>query len=115
MNIKIKGSKLIIFFDEEEIKEIREDLESKTIDIIWTNLFYNDVYSLGNNSDYDYWCPDSLMHEYCGALTSSPLITKGAIMDDKGDISDVEIISWFPNYQVENEFNQLPEIIFDIA
>ena len=115
MNIEQKENKLHITFDKEEVGMINEYLGQKAYSSIWRELFYNDVGSLGNNSDYDYWDSGSLMHEFCGALTSSPLITKGATMDDDGNITDVDIVSWIPSYQVESEFDYLPDIEFEIA
>jgi len=95
MEITKKGNTLEITMDEEDIENIIEAKENnKSIDAIWAELFYDSISSLGNNSDYAYWSPGSIMHEYTGSLTNSPLITIGAVLTDQGDITSVDELYW---------------------
>ena len=111
MEIVKKDNKLFITMDDEDIEEISTAKWNLPVNQIWSNLFYNNTSSLGNNSDYDFWGSGSLMHEHTGSLTSSPLITECAVTDDHGDIEDVEKGTLKDRYQADH-FHDLKGLPF---
>lgn len=44
---------------------------------------------------------DALRPEAIGALTDAPILGKGVVYGDAGDVTDVEQIFWFPAYETQ--------------
>src|SRR5208283_5888464 len=47
--------------------------------------------------------------EEIGALTAAPILSDSAMRNDKGELTAIDKVFWFPNYQVESEIETLLE------
>ena len=98
----MNGNLKLSLTDEGKIELIDLLLKFHHCDMNWNDIWVE----LLSNTEYTVLEPEDV-----GALTSSVIITDhyNVYEDDEGfdDIKELGNIYWFPNYQVENEFETL--------
>jgi len=106
-NITDKG--LVLTVDPKEQARMQEEFG----DVLDSDDFmYDYLEGMIANSDLEWVRPEEI-----GALTSAPIL--GIVdRDDRGELTGVDSIFWFPNYQIESPMRTLAEtgtVTFDAA
>jgi hypothetical protein len=106
---KLENGNLRISLIEEERSEVEEISQNgKGIDAQFIEII---EHQLCNG-----W--DMIKPEEIAALTSAPILSDSAIYDDRGILTGIDEVWWYPNYAIFNEVEELLEhgyIDFDLG
>jgi len=69
-----------------------------------TDAIFSELIEWQTCNGWEFIAPEEI-----AALTSSPILSDSAKRNDKGELTALEKVFWFPNYQVESEIEILLE------